>query len=110
MLFDLALIEDNMFFRINARGDECGGNFPCIIGQLFGALPHRHGMQINNAINALVGFLQSNEVFDRAKIISQMQVSGWLYTGKDAVLNNRVFYVGHFRLKFWLVVWTRKLG
>jgi len=41
-------------------------------------------MQVYDAINALVIVLQSNVVFERAQIVTQVGAAGWADAGKDS--------------------------
>ena len=86
MLGNLALIENDVLFRIDAAGDEGRGHLTRIARQFRGILPHRNGMQIDHAIYAVVTPLQIDEFDDRAEIIAEMQITGRLHAGKNQFL------------------------
>ena len=86
MLGDLALIEYDMFLWIDAAGDESGGDFAGQLGQFGRVLPDRYGVQIDNAVDAVVFLLQGNELDDGAEIIAQMQIAARLNAGKHRSL------------------------
>ena len=79
---DLTLIEQNMFFRVNARGDHAGRKFADVGTQFFGVLPDCDGMHIDDAEDAFEIFLQGNPVTDCAKIVAKMKVTGGLSARK----------------------------
>ena len=86
MLGHLALIEDDVFRRIDAAGDEGRGDLADGVRQFGRILPHRDRVQIDDAINAVVAVLQFDKALDGAKIVAEMQVAGRLYAGKNAFL------------------------
>src|SRR5581483_10614872 len=49
-------------------------------------LPHRDGVQIDHAIDAVILLLQRHELDDRAEIIAEVQIAGGLHPGKDQLL------------------------
>ena len=61
MLSNLALIEHDVFFRIDAAGDESRSDLANGMRQLGRLLPHRDGVQIDHAIDAVVAVLQLDE-------------------------------------------------
>ena len=84
MLANLALVKHDMFFRIDAARDEGRRHFPDARLQFVRLLRKRDGVKIDDAIDAVVGFLQLDEFRDRAEIISKMQVSRGLHAGKNS--------------------------
>jgi hypothetical protein len=82
---DLALIEDDVALRIDAGGDESGGNLARAGGEFGWILPHCDRVQIDDAIDAVEVVLQMDEVADRAEIVAEVQVSRGLHTGEDSV-------------------------
>ncbi len=89
VLGDLALVEHDVFFRIDAAGDEGRGDFANGVRQLGRLLPYRDGVQIDHAIDAVVAVLQLDEALDGAEIIAEMQIAGRLHAGKHQ------FFEGH---------------
>ena len=49
-------------------------------------LPHRDGVQVDHAIDAVVALLQRHELGDGAEIIAEVQIAGRLHAGKYAFL------------------------
>src|SRR5258708_4297334 len=90
MLGDLALIEDDMLFRIDTAGNEGGGDLARVLRQLLGAAPDHQRLgnrvQVDDAIDALVPVLQCDELCDGAEVIPEMQIAGRLYAGKHPFL------------------------
>ena len=50
-----------------------------VFGSSVGILPHRDGVQIDDAIDAVVAVLQLDEALDGAQIIAEVQVAGRLH-------------------------------
>src|SRR5579862_2330250 len=86
MLGHLALIEHDVLLGIDPTGDEGGGDLADGLGQFGGILPHRDGVQIDHAIDALVAALQLDEAFDGAEVVAEMQVAGGLHPGEHQFL------------------------
>ena len=86
VLGHLALVEDDVFCRIDAAGDEGRGDFARGVRQLGRILPHRDRVQVDDAIDAVVAVLQLDEALDGAEIIAEMQVAGRLHAGKHPFL------------------------
>jgi hypothetical protein len=90
MLGDLALVEHDVFFRVDAAGNEGRGDLTRIFRQLLGPAPDRNrlgdGVQVDHAIDAVVLVLQCDELRDGAEIIAEMQVAGRLHAGKHPLL------------------------
>ena len=86
MFGDLALVEDDVLARIDAGRDECGRHFADIALQLGRRLRHGDRVQVDDAIDAVVGFLQRDEFGDRAQIVPEVQIACRLHTGEDAFL------------------------
>ena len=82
MLRHLALIEHDVPLRIDAAGKEGGRHFARRLRQFRRILPNRDGMQVNHAIDAIVGRLQGNELDDRAEVIAEVQIARRLDAGK----------------------------
>ncbi len=78
----LALVEHDMLFRIDAAGNEGRGDFAGVARQFGRAAPYldrlRDGVHVDDAIQAVVGFLQFHEIDDRAEVIAEMQIPGRL--------------------------------
>ena len=60
------------------------GQLPGLGRQDLGDLRHCDGVQIDDAEEALVLTLQRHPVAQRAEIISQMNVAGWLGAAEDS--------------------------
>src|SRR6185312_15214704 len=86
VLVNLALVEDDVLLRIDAAGEESGRDLARRLRQLDGVLPYRDGMHVDDAIDAVIAVLQRDEFGDRAEIIAEVQIAGWLHAGKHALL------------------------
>jgi len=71
------------FFRIDPAGEKGGGNLADRPRQFARLLPHRDGVQIDDAINAIKTVLQLDEPLNRAEIIAEMEVAGRLHAGEN---------------------------
>ena len=84
---NLALVEDDVLVRIDARGDEGRGHFPGIARQFGRAAPDRYRLRqrvhVDHAIETVVGLLQLHEVDDGAEVIAEMQIARRLDAGKN---------------------------
>ena len=89
MARDLALVEHDVLLRIDAGRNERRRHLARALPQHVRPAPyidrHRDGMQVDDAIDAVVALLQRHELHDRAKIIAKMQVPGRLHPGKHAL-------------------------
>ena len=74
------------FFGVDAAGEERRGHLARGARQFARVLPHRDGVQVDHAIDAVVALLQRDEFGDRAEIIAEMQVAGRLHAGKHPFL------------------------
>src|SRR5262249_12547440 len=87
MLVDLALVEDDVSFRINSGGEIGGGHFARVVREPLRTAPNRYRlgqrMEIDDAIDAGIPLLQRDELHDRAEIVAEMQITGWLNPGKN---------------------------
>ncbi len=79
------LVEDDLFLCINTGGNIGGCDFACVMRQFFWILPDRDRVHIHNAIDAFMGLLQTDEIADRAQIVSEMQISGGLNPRKHTI-------------------------
>ena len=68
----LALVEHDVPGGINARGDERRGHLAGVAGELVRVLKHGDGVQIDDAIEAIMLGLQRHELGDGAEIIAEM--------------------------------------
>ena len=73
------LDENDRALGINAGGDISGGDFAAAAGQLFRIGSRGDGVQIDDAIDALVLILQRDKLLQRAEIIAEMQAVGRLH-------------------------------
>ena len=75
-----------MFFLGSiAAGDEGRRDLARVVAQRQRVLRHGDGVQIDDAVEAVVGLLQLDEFDDRAEIVAKMQIAGGLHAGKDAL-------------------------
>ena len=90
VLGHLALVQDDVLLRIDACCDEGRCDLADIAGQFGRVLPDGNGMQIHNAVDAVVGVLEFDEVDDGAEIVAEVQIARRL----DARKNQ--FFCSHF--------------
>ena len=81
---NLALVENDGTLGIDARGQERRRHLARLRLQLLGILPRGDGVQIDDAVDALIVGLQADEVADGAEIVSEMEIARRLNAGKDA--------------------------
>ena len=86
VLGDLALVEDDVFLRVDAAGEERRGHLARRVRQFLRLLPDGDGVHVDDAIDAVVIVLQRHEFRDRAEIIAEVQVAGRLHAGKYPLL------------------------
>ena len=86
VLGDLALVEHDVLFRIDAAGDEGRGRLADGARQLGRILPHGDRVHVDHAIDAVVALLQRDELHDGAEIVAEMQVAARLHPGKHPLL------------------------
>src|SRR5690606_37504450 len=97
MLWHRALIEDDMLHWVDARGNEGCGDGTGLIAQVVMHKLRRDGMQVDDAVDAIVVFLKSDKLADGAEIIAEVKIAGRLNARKyerlergHAVLNRLV--------------------
>ena len=83
VLGDLALVEDDMLLRIDAGRNEGRRHLANAGLEVGRVLRHGDGVQIDDAIDAVVCALQLDEFDDRAEIVAKMQVSRRLHAGEN---------------------------
>ena len=70
------------FFGSMPAGDEGRGHLAGVAREFRRSAPHLHRLrqrvQVDHAIQAVVGLLQLHEVDDRAEVIAEMQIAGRL--------------------------------
>ena len=89
MFGHLALVEDDMFLRIDTGGEKRGGHLADVARQFQRVLGYGDGVQVDHAIDALHLVLQGDEAFDGTEIVAQMQIAGRLDSGKNSLVHNR---------------------
>ena len=76
---DLALVEHDVLLRVDAGGDEGCRHLAGVAGELRRAAPDvdalRDRVHVDDAIDAVMGFLHLHEVDDRAEVIAEMQIA-----------------------------------
>ena len=79
MAGDLALVEYDVLLRIDAGGNERRGDLAGVACELRRPAPDvdalRDRMHVDDAIDAVMGFLHLHEVDDRAEVIAEMQIA-----------------------------------
>ena len=77
------LVEDDRLHRIDARRNEGGSNRTRLrlqvrMDQLCG-----DGVHVDDAIDAVIVFLQCNELADGAEIVAKVEIAGGLNPGEN---------------------------
>ncbi len=84
-LFDLGLLEQHAFFRIEPGRHPVLDQFRHKALDAFGVGVFRgQGVPIGHEKVAFVAVLQVDPVFKHAEVVAQMQGSGWAHAGDDA--------------------------
>src|SRR5258708_3926328 len=80
----VGLYEDRRNLRVNADREIDVGQFPGLGREHFRILRQSDGVEIDDAKETLVFPLQRDPIPQRAEIISQMNVAGWLSAAEDS--------------------------
>src|SRR5262245_52392745 len=83
MLPHAALVEDDVSLRVDAGCQKRRGDLARRPDQLGRFLPHGDRVEVDHAIDAVVARLELDEAADRAEIVAEVKVAGWLDAGKD---------------------------
>jgi len=78
-----ALVEDDVALGVDPAGDEGGRHGARRLAKLLGIVRHRHRMQVDDAIEAMVRRLHLDEAFQSAEIIAEVKASRRLNAGED---------------------------
>jgi hypothetical protein len=78
MARDLALIEDDVPGGIDAGSDEGGRDLARVVLEFVGVLKHGDGVEIDDAVEALMIGLERHELGDGAEIVAEMKIAGGL--------------------------------
>ena len=90
MLSHLALVEHDVLLGIDPTGDKRGGDFADRAGQFGGILPCGDGVQVDDAVDAVVAILQLDEALDGAEVVAKVQIAGRLHAGKHQFLEGHI--------------------
>ena len=96
----LTLVEQDALFRIEPGSDVGSRHLADGAAQFLRILPDGNRVQIDNAIHALVRFLQLDPLQHGTQIVSQVQAAGRLHAGKDTFLQ-RHFSIPQIRGALW---------
>src|SRR5215207_3108104 len=75
MLRHLTLVENNMLAGIDSGREERGGDLARIAPQFVRVLPNGNRVQVDHAVNAIMGILHLDEPPDRAEIVSEVEIA-----------------------------------
>ena len=64
-------------------GQPIQGHLIGIAGQIAGGFERGQGVQVDNAVNAVIIILQGHIILDRAQVIAQVLAPGWPRAGKN---------------------------
>ncbi len=80
------LIENDMLFRIDAGRDEGGCDRTDLVRHVLMDELGRQRMHVDDAVDAVIAFLQRHELADRAEIVAEMEIAGRLDAGENDFL------------------------
>ena len=80
----VALNEDDGALRVDAGGEEGVGHLEGVAAQLGALLAHGDGVQIDDAVDAVVRLLHGDAVADGAQVVAEVQHARWLDAAEDA--------------------------
>jgi hypothetical protein len=79
VLVDPGLVEHDVLLRVDAGGDEGGGDLAGLAGQFLRPAPDGDGLsdrvEVDDAVDAIVRVLKVNEPPDRAEVVAEVQVA-----------------------------------
>ena len=90
-LRNVTLDEQDGFFRTNSGCQQVERHVVCVLPQVDSILDGGQGVQIYNAIDAIIIILQSDIILDCAQIVTQMSAPGGADAGKDAAFFSHNF-------------------
>ena len=76
---------DKEIFRVDAGRQQVDGQFPAVFPQFGRYEGHGHRVVVDDAVEAMVGFLKVHPIADGPEITSEMQVTGRLNAGEDSL-------------------------
>ena len=80
MSWNFRLYEDDRLFRVDAYSHVERGDIKDVLLQFFRILRNGDGVLVDYAVDAVIIVLELNELFESSKIVSQMNISGRLYS------------------------------
>ena len=84
MLRHAALVENDALLRIETRSQQTCSHLASAGAQGRRILLDGNGMEVNNAVDAVIFLLHRDPILDGAEIISKVQITGRLHTGEHA--------------------------
>ena len=78
----VGLNENSAFFGVYAAGKVQRGKLQGVVPERRGRLLHRYGVHIDNAEYAVVLILQLHPIRQRSEIISDSNLTAWLYSAE----------------------------
>jgi hypothetical protein len=79
------LHKKDRLLRINATGKKVDHHLAGIPKQVAGLVWHGHGVEIYNAVDTLMVFLQLNPIGYGTEIVADVNDTGRLYSGENAL-------------------------
>ena len=84
MFRHLGLVEYDALLRVEAAGEIGRRHVHDRFPEFGGVLPHRDGVHVHHAIDALMRVLHVDPVQHGAQVVAEMEIAGWLHAGKNA--------------------------
>jgi hypothetical protein len=69
---------------VETNRKQHGGKFNCVFTKHARLVSNGEGMQVDNAVEHVVGMLTRNPIAESAEVVAQMNVAGWLNARKYA--------------------------
>ena len=73
MLRHLALDEEDALFQVDAHGQQQGVGLQHVLAQGGGLLAHGDGVEVRQAVDAFVIFLQADEILQGPQVVAQVK-------------------------------------
>ena len=89
----VALHEDDGALRVDARGEEQVDEVDRVAPQLGALLAHGDGVQVDDAVDAVVRLLHGHPVADGAEVVAEVQRAGGLDAAEDARPAHRCLFL-----------------
>src|SRR5438105_1939529 len=84
MFRNIGLDKDRRSFGVDAGGEINASEVECFLSQHFRVLRQCYGVEVNDAIKALILVLKRDPIFESAEVVSDMKLPRGLGTTENA--------------------------